>query len=69
MSAIRKGLLAVALVAAPAIALAQQPPTNVDKGREVYQVLVRHLSWPGQPLPGDHGASGEVRWQGARRAR
>ena len=69
MSAIGKGLLAVALVAAPAIALAQQPPTSIDKGREVYQDLVRHLSWPGQPLPGDHTLSGEVRWQGARCAR
>ena len=69
MSAIRKGLLVVALVAAPAIAIAQQPPTNVEKGRDVYQDLVRLVSWPGQPLPGDHGASGEIRWQGAGRAR
>ena len=52
MSAIRTGLMVVALVAAPAIAVAQQPPTNVDKGRDVYQVLVRHLSWTRHRFPG-----------------
>jgi (+)-pinoresinol hydroxylase len=52
MSAIRKGLLVVALVAAPAIAVAQQPPTNVDKGRDVYQYWCASCHGRGNRFPG-----------------
>ena len=52
MSAIRKGLLVVALVAAPAIAIAQQPPTNVEKGRDVYRSWCASCHGRGNRFPG-----------------
>ena len=44
--------------------VAQQPRERRQGTRRV-PVLVRLVSWPGQPLPGHHGASGEIRWEGA----
>jgi len=52
MSAIGKGLLAVALVAVPAIALAQQPPASIDKGREVYEYWCATCHGRGNRFPG-----------------
>ena len=52
MSAIRKGLLIVALVTVPAMAEGQQPPTNVDKGRDVYQYWCAACHGRGNRFPG-----------------
>jgi (+)-pinoresinol hydroxylase len=52
MTAIGKGLLAVALVAAPAVALAQQAPTSVDKGREAYEYWCATCHGRGNRFPG-----------------
>ena len=52
MSAIRNGLLLVALVTALAMAVAQQPPTNVDKGHDVYQYWCAPCHGRGNRFPG-----------------
>lgn len=52
MRAIRKGLLAVALIAAPAMALAQQPPRSVENGREVYEYWCATCHGRGNRFPG-----------------
>ena len=44
--------MVVALVASPAIAVAQQPSTNVDKGRDVYQYWCASCHGRGNRFPG-----------------
>jgi len=52
MNAIRNGLLAIAWLAAPAMALAQQPPANVEKGRETYGYWCASCHGRGNRFPG-----------------
>jgi mono/diheme cytochrome c family protein len=52
MSAIRNGVLAFAFVAAPAIALAQPAPANVEKGHETYAYWCASCHGRGNRFPG-----------------
>jgi mono/diheme cytochrome c family protein len=52
MSGIRNGLLAIAFLAAPAIALAQQPAANVEKGHETYAYWCASCHGRGNRFPG-----------------